>query len=741
MAQKIEQEETKKLSQSLAEEIARHFNLVFTRSTMYSADHPSVKSIFPEFFKVMQQAIKMVSPISFILVRDSFYIEEWCVDKRVNLFRIVTHFKKSDVSSITFEKGMTMDDLRNFFNIFSNIKRYPNVSKMKDAMIEKNVHFIKLNYVIFKKITADEKVVTRWEAINQLPKDVVLKDKPLKDSEVAHLTLKEFERNLSLYKLMEDPISFSRALLNLELNIEDNGSIDEFQIGSQAARELIRIRRNIKDEKEKITFPNLEEMVDAVYKMRKDLLEGIEAHKAMGIIFKEEGLIKKELDNLTKEVILRLIREEYKQGKISVKRLGQLIRRMMPDVKEIRRILPELKQTLLDEGMPMADYLELIKELGEELKSEGIMQLFDEAAKEIGLDPDELVKYIKEDPKSAAELIVLAAEIRKKSISGDEKVLTEILVEYIEKVGTHMALEEAYKEGIKGGTHLENLITRIEQTLLSHLKDYDIDNNVLIDVDKKLKERVATTLDNLKSSWILKHIVQADTLPDTERFIEILESTLEYGHELEDILDPVRKALQRKGATTEQIDELYKGVLKRLQEKEKKKVWGDLPERAFNRQITLFLLDGEIKRALRYSSYTFSAITLCMVAIEYKSTLTMDMDLDTPELRNIVLALLGKTVRDVDIIGTLGENRIFIILPMTDINGAHIVRGRIDKYLNERRYMVQGVNTEVTFAVSATGFDPKKTFYLQGFIKKAERDLSERILEKIKEKKRKRKLI
>jgi hypothetical protein len=96
-------------------------------------------------------------------------------------------------------------------------------------------------------------------------------------------------------------------------------------------------------------------------------------------------MILKETNALTDQVIARIVREEYNQGEISIPRLAQIIRRLLPEPGEIKRLLPLLKETLLAEGMSLAEFLRLIQELGKELESEGLVQALKESADTIGL--------------------------------------------------------------------------------------------------------------------------------------------------------------------------------------------------------------------------------------------------------------------------------------------------------------------------------------------------------------------
>ena len=163
------------------------------------------------------------------------------------------------------------------------------------------------------------------------------------------------------------------------------------------------------------------ELARAVLAMKKDLLEQIEAQKAMGVVFENEGMIRDETDAIMDGVLIGLIKEEYKKGEVSIQRLGQIIRRMVPDPEELKRLLPKIKEALIEQGMSLHDFAQLAQELGKELQSEELAQILKKSAEEIGVDGEELIREVQVDPGGAAELIYLASEIKKGT--GDEKVL------------------------------------------------------------------------------------------------------------------------------------------------------------------------------------------------------------------------------------------------------------------------------------------------------------------------------
>ena len=118
----------------------------------------------------------------------------------------------------------------------------------------------------------------------------------------------------------------------------------------------------------------LSELASAVFDMKRQLINGIERQKSLGITYSNEEEIIDKANEITDNVLIQLIKEEYKSGQISTSRLAHILKRLVPDVKELKRLMPKIKAALLEEGMPLAEYLDLVLQLSTELESEELSQ-------------------------------------------------------------------------------------------------------------------------------------------------------------------------------------------------------------------------------------------------------------------------------------------------------------------------------------------------------------------------------
>ncbi len=121
----------------------------------------------------------------------------------------------------------------------------------------------------------------------------------------------------------------------------------------------------------------------------------------------------------------------------------------------------------------------------------------------------------------------------------------------------------------------------------------------------------------------------------------------------------------------------------------------------FNRQSFLFMLNLEIKRARRYQEF------LSLVSITFGHFDPLPGKSPTISFKTLANLLKDK-LRDTDIIGRSGRNRLLVMLPYADMKGTHRVRERLEKILCEYGFGREGFTVEISevcFPTHATNVD------------------------------------
>jgi GGDEF domain-containing protein len=754
-----------KIEKKTVDKIGRAFALLFNRVVMYNLDHPFTVESMNNYYKAITYGLNTLSPIVLIMHQEQFFLEEEPLDSRINTSKMVVHFKKAGIQSISFEKGMKSDELNLFIGIFTDLTKFSTADHMKKAISSSGVNKININHVIFKKMTADDKVVSKdtiVEDLSGVPKarQGAAKTKFM-DMMVENIVMEEVEKSISIKSLMEDPTGLSKTLVDKDLSVSKESGDGKGKSGDVIIKQLDVIKKDVEAAMSGTGNIQMPELSRAVLTMKKDLLEQIEAQKAMGVVYENEGMIRDETDAIMDGILVRLIKEEYKQGKVSVQRLGQIIRRMIPESEELKRLLPKIKEALIEEGMSLPQFAQLAQELGKELQSEELAQILKKSAEEIGVDGEDLIREVQIDPEGAAELIYLASEIKKGT--GDEKVLSDLLVDYVERIGSKMSLDAAEKEGGEGGKYLKDIISKVESEIVGSLKQKDINNDIISSVEKRLEERMEECFNKLQSDWALRY--ESSGTGEGKTILNIFEENAEEGEKLKAILESVRSSVKENGLdendfkqifdeiSKSKVDQQKKELKKEAQqreeqekeaqqreeqqkeelkkkaqekdEKEKKKEKPGLPKGVLNRKSTLYFIEKEISRAVRYGT-PFSVMLLSILKVTPekpvpKGSVTRD------DVMNAVLAELAKAVRDTDTVGLLDKKKILALLPMTEKTDSKLAMSRIMKILQAKPFIINDYPLAVKLVGVVSVYNHDRAQTLKSYIKASENELYDMI--------------
>ncbi len=719
--------------------VGRSFSLLFNRSTMYQFDHPYTSQSIKDFFRTILKALNFQSPLVLIMNRDQFFIEDEPLDPRLNVTRMVSHFKKAGIQSVSFHDGIVSNDISEFVRVFIDLAAFPNVDGMRKELGRVGVEAIKLNHVVYKKVTEDDAVVSKDVLAQSADsaKDVGVEEKKKSVLSVVAggLVMEELEQALSLRFVIDNPGAASRTLIDSDLASArqaaeggggGGGGEGDAASGAVIVRQLNRLRSEVEKVTPEMEGANLAELAEAVFDMKRKLLNGIEAQKTAGVVYADEASIHQEAHDLTDRVFVQLVRDEYRKGAITVKRLAQIIRRLIPDPQELQRLMPALKEALVSEGMPLTDYMELIGALGKELQSQGLAQVLAEGAEEIGVEGEDLIQEVLSNPQIAAELIYLSAEIRKGA--GDEKLLSDLLVEYIERIGGQLSLEAATGASDGEEEKLDRVLRRVQSQIVDQLQAKGLQSDVLKEVEERLGTRMEAMLARLQidlDKW-------GGGLPsgagDLKRFsiLGALEEGTSEGEDLAHILEQVRSGLRQRGVDENNFQEIYaeivKGKLAWKKQQEKK----ELPSGVLNRSSILFFVEKEMQRAIRYGT-PFSVILFAIVrAIPREKT--APGALQQKDVYQAVVDRIARVVRDPDMVGALDKSRMLWMLPMTMPEDVKIARDRIINDLHRHVFSINDIPLKVRIAAAITDFSHEEMPPLRTFLKRAERSLHEIVL-------------
>ncbi|MGD8208720.1 MAG: hypothetical protein PVF32_02585 [Desulfobacterales bacterium] len=721
----------------------RTFSLVFNRSFMYAANHPFQIEAIDSAYQVLAELLETLSPVVFILNRERFYVDEEPLDPRLSVSRIVAHFKKTGMESISFYKGAEKKDLRLFLEIVTSSDKYPTAEAMNKALFKKRVKNIKINHIFYKKVSAEDEVISR-DVLDKVTPEMTGKHqdeikKMFMDSVFDSVLQEEFVKNLSLKNLLKNPNGISKEMIDADLKtVKQHGLDNEIKnenknenlsdsiqsnnnkkLNKSAAEnetegprpgqfllhqlEMIDqdVEKNLSEENEL----NLPDLASALFSMRKKLTEGIEAQKALGIAYANEEQVLYKANEITDKVVIKLLKEEYKGGEISVSRLAQILCRLIPEANELKRLLPMIKSALLEEGMSQADFMSLIQELGRELQSDELAGILAESAEEIGIDSGDIIQQLKENPLQSAEMIYLASELRKSG--GDEKALTDVLVNYVEKIGSKYSQTLSQKKGKEGEKQFQQTLAEVKSNLAQHLGKMDIKDDLLVRLEERVNQRMDDVFDKLRLEWIKSHSNASEQKDHTElTVLETLEKGVSEDEDLEEILKIIRKKVESEEIDENDFDQIYPEIVKQEQLRKSENDQMALSSEIMRDQMLMKYIDKEIARAQRYET-PISALGFTLVKARAKSK-SQPGQIKTKDVVNALLHKLAEIFRTPDIVGELRKNNFVVLLPMTHLGQAKVALSRAMKILHLKPIDVCGIALEINVAGVVVNIDLKE---------------------------------
>lgn len=681
----------------------RSFFMIFNRVTMYDANHPYCKQAYDEFLPIVQEALKAHSPVIILMNQDQFFLDDEPLDSRINVTKMKGHFKKAEIQSISFYEGLTDKGIVDFVEVFTSLNNYPNAGVMQEELETRGVQ-IKMNQVYFKRVATDQEVVDR-EALERA----------------------SAERNTqTIKKITESPAEILKRIM--AAGRDSDGQVDgkSKHSGAGISRQLEVIDESVgkylSDRREgKVDGPDIAEVADGVRNMKEELVQALEAQKSQGVFYSNEQEILDKADEIADSVVIQLIKDEYRSGEISVPRLAQILKRLVPNPQDLKRLLPKIKEALLEEGMTLSDFLNLVNELSHELQNEELSKVLLESAEEVGLDGVELIQEVKNNPKRAAELIFLAAEIQKST--GDENTLTELLVEYVERIGSKMTLDTAREEDVEDEEQLRRVMGQVESQILSELKGMDVENGIVEQVEERLKSRTTTSFEDLKKEWETSKSNQEETEGSMEMSVlQILEQGAGENKELGDILGRVRDQAQSQGLDEDDfervMEEINKQKEKRQQEiTDKLKLAG-----VMDSEKLMFYLERATSKSMQHH-VPFSALSFTIVSARPKKKLAEEIK---PQLLlEAIIERMATEIRGGDVAALIEENKLIALLPMVPEDKAKLALERHVKLLNSLEVEVKGVPLAVKVVGVATSFDAERTPDANAFFRALSADLTE----------------
>lgn len=711
------------LTRRQAEIVGRQFNSAVTNTSAYGHDHPVSERAYATFLAGLVECLGMVDPLTLMLDRGSFFVEDHPVDAKFNASRLSIVFRKLGLESVTFHKGVDEIALMHLMKVMTSPEEFADIDAVREELAGHDVESIRVNHVVLRKFTSDDEVISRGglEELTDLAEQAVSppdgKRSPGPGSSEALMA--RVEKIFSMRALIQQPDEVAEQLLD----VSGGDASQQAGVVAQIRRLGTQVEQGAGEDGEHVS---LDTVMDAVAKVREEFSRGLAGQEETARLMAESGGVLSELDQLTCQTVVSIVREEYRSGQVSVDRLAQIIRRVLPESRDLKRLLPMLKQALLDDGMQLAEYIEFVNQLTAELQSDELVQMLEQGADSIGFSVDELLREIRREPEEAARLIVLASELRQGGRKDDD-ILSSALGEYIDRASGELV--EDNPDADQHNVRAE--IKKTQQALIRKVGEYGVSDSVAERIEAGLDAQVDRSTNAFRTSRILDLLSNSHDGDDselTDRLVQIVERQ----PNLSTLGDTLQQELKSHGYSANRIDSIYNETLARLKRKSRVDF---IPGGVMNPVATAYFLKREIATCTRYETF-FSCIMLMIAQVhehetDWRTITTEEIEALMPE----VFDILPPHLRDLDLLGTLGSkdrNIPLAILPMTGEAGAEAVMRRMLDALDEAHLELGGNTVKVNVIGTAIQFDPEKSTDTKSFVQRMKGRLATQLVARLK---------
>jgi len=520
------------------------------------------------------------------------------------------------------------------------------------------------------------------------------------------------DTTIGVENLLKNPAEFSKNMVQADLAGFRKSEARESCPGQMLLRHLEILKKDVEKNLYRENEARLPDVISALFDMKKHLMAELERQKALKVTYANEDEILGKVDDIADSAILQMVKIKYRSGRFSTPGLAQIIRRLVPKADELKRLLPKIKTTLLGEGMPLSEYTSLVRELGTEPQNKELARILQSGAEEIGVSGESLIQEIRKDPVQTSALIALAAKIR--NSTGDEKMLSDLLVDYIEQLGSEGKLDISKEDVEKGDQHLRKVISDIESKIFGQLRDMNVKDDIASQLEKRLNDRMDEIFEKVK--WEIIQSTSAAGAKDSLAglsILEILMQNVDDGDDLAEILEIIRTRARSEDIDVNSFTEIFAQIVK----EQKRRTEGrreQASKEILEPRAMMAFLEQEMFRAKRFR-LPFVVLAFSLVSARPKTDAPVDA-VSQWHLENAILDKLLTAVRDADAVGMFGMSRIGVLLPHTLSGGGKVALDRCIRQIHSEPLLLNGIPFEFRMAGVHSEFDLAKAPDIKVFV-------------------------
>lgn len=722
--------ETQGFNRADAEGLVRLLNLFYQRTVAYAFDHPATQELIPRAYDALRKCLGASDSLSLLFQEFGYYIGHVDLVYAPNNRKIADHLRRFGIESITISKPVPIEAFARFLDACSLTHADP--ARFLAYLSNQGVTCFNVNNVSLKTVKEGDEVVASGGSHSSAGGgDVSWGGGPGESGHTSafddaamrvmlgHLTAREMNANLSLLRTLENPAAPAEALMK-------NAAAAPGQEAETLRQSLINVVGAFRTEAGQNDVP-IEDLLAGMYAMRAELLKAVKAqqglanHLTSGLVPRtdagaagqarsdaarasEAARMAEATDDVFTQTAAQLVMEEYKKCKGNPKRMAQVVQRIVPDRALLQRVLNAFRADLIRQGVPLMEFFNLLAELNTLLGTDRSYQEFLQAGESLGVSHDELLKELQENPRQAAQLILLASEARRSNREGSAEELINSLADYVEKAGE--AAEGRIQANPREAAKLGSMLQQMEAEVNQKLKEKGLPEELRVMGQQKLRLRLQHSVNDLKGKAARAQL-QSPHASDAEKVQFLLEM---FGDEkeMDDVMGRAREGLDPEALAREAGNQVMQKARQEMNARREKAASKDLPAGVYVKAVLDFFVKSEISRASRYN-LPFSALLISFQGLtEDKAALESHGDA-LRGLQNVLVGDLRRNLRESDFVGYLGFNRYLVVLPMTGLAAVPVIQRKLQEQLARQVALPDGTRLSLKPRVGVAGYDKEAT--------------------------------
>ncbi|MBW8888659.1 MAG: hypothetical protein JF616_12960 [Fibrobacteres bacterium] len=707
-----------------ADTLVRLLNLFYQRTVAYAFDHPASQELIPRAYEALRKCLGSSESLSLLFQEFGYYIGHVDLVYAPNNRKFADHLRRFGIESITITTPVSLKAFARFLDACSLTHADP--MRFLAYLSNQGVTCFNVNNVVLKTVKEGDEVVAagssrpagppmevadgvfpgdagRTSAFDDAAMRVVL----------GHLTAREMNANLSLLRTLENPTAIPDAILK-------NATANPGQEAETLRQSLINVVGAFRTEAGQNGVP-LEDLLAGMYSMRTELLKAVKAQQGLAQHLSgglngnpgngsngrategkasDGGKLAEAADDVFVQTAAQLVMEEYNKCKGNPKRMAQVVQRIVPDRTLLQQVLTVFRAALVRQGVPLMEFFNLLAELNTLMGTDRSYQEFLQAGESLGVSHEELLQELQENPRQAAQLILLASEARKSNREGSAEELINSLADYVEKTGE--AAQERILANPREAVKLGSMLQQMEAEVNQKLKDKGIPEEMRLMGQQKLRLRMQNSLNDLKGKAAMAQLGAAG-VNESEKIQFLLEM---FGDEkeMEDVMGRARDGLDAEALAREAGGQVMQKVRQEMASRREKAASKDLPAGVYVKAVLDFFVKSEISRASRYN-LPFSAMLISFHGLpEDKAAFETQGDA-LRGLQNVLIGDLRRNLRESDFVGYLSFNRILVVLPMTPLDAVSAILRKLADSMGRQVALPDGARLTIRPRVGVAGFD------------------------------------